>query len=215
MTIKSPLDLTVYVVTDPLLSKGRSHEEVVSLALEGGASAVQLRDKQASTRELCEIGLRIKSLTEKWGALFIVNDRVDIAVAIDADGVHVGQDDLPALAARRILGPGKVLGVSTENGDQARQAAAQGASYVAIGPIYEARGSKADAGAPIGPKAITDLRKHTSLPIVAIGGIKHDRVAEIARAGAAGVAVISAIVGADDIVAATREMKRLFLEGKG
>ena len=163
-----PQDYSVYVVTDPRLSQGRSHEEIAARALEGGASVIQLRDKQATTRELCEIGIRIKPLTQKWGALFIINDRADIAVAIDADGVHVGQDDLPAAAARRLLGPGKVLGVSTENGKQAAQAAADGATYVAIGPIFEARGSKADAGEAIGLKAITELRKHTRLPIVAI-----------------------------------------------
>ena len=214
MTQKTPPNLTVYVVTDLQLSKGRSHEEVAARALEGGATVIQLRDKQASTRELCEVGRRIKALTDKRGALFIVNDRVDIALAIDADGVHLGQDDLPAAIARRLLGSRKVLGVSTENGEQARQAARDGATYVAIGPIYEARGSKADAGAPIGVEAIAELRKHTRLPIVAIGGINHDRIAEVARAGADGAAVISAIVGADDITAATREMKRLFLEAK-
>ena len=209
-----PREFTVYVITDPHLSKGRSHEDVAARALEGGASVIQLRDKQATTRELCETGTRIQALTKKWGALFIINDRVDIALAIDADGVHVGQDDLPAAAARRLLGPGKVLGVSTENGRQAGQAEADGATYVAIGPIFEARGSKADAGEAIGLEAITDLRKHTTLPIIAIGGIKHDRVAEVARAGADGAAVMTAIIGADDIASATRDMRRLFLSGR-
>lgn len=209
-----PPDVTVYVVLDPILSKGRTHEEVAAMAIAGGASVIQLRDKQASVRELCEIGRRIKALTVRTGAHFIVNDRVDIALAIDADGVHLGQDDLPAGLARDILGPRRILGVSVENGDQARRAARAGATYVAIGPIYEARGSKADAGAPIGVEAITELRKHTRLPIVAIGGINHDRVADVARAGADGAAVISAIVSATDITEATREMKRLFLAAK-
>lgn len=208
-------DFSVYVVTDPLLSKGLSHEVVIARALAGGATVIQLRDKQASTRDLCEIGARIKELTDKWQALFIINDRVDIALAVGADGVHVGQDDLPAAVARRLLGAGKILGVSTENGEQARKAAQDGADYVAIGPIYEARSSKADAGAPIGPDAITELTRHTSLPIIAIGGIKHDRVADVIRAGAAGAAVISAIVNAPDITVATREMVRLVARARG
>jgi thiamine-phosphate pyrophosphorylase len=205
---RRPLDLSVYVITDKGLAKGRSHEDVAAKALTGGANVIQLRDKEATTRELCEMGRRILALTRRHGALFIMNDRVDVAVALDADGVHVGQDDLPAPAARRILGPGKVLGVSTENGPQAAQAERDGADYVAIGPIYEARGSKGDAGPPIGVEPIRELRRHTRLPIVAIGGIKHASVADVIRAGAAGAAVISAVVSAEDIEGAARDLLR-------
>ena len=208
-------ELGLYVITDPELSLGRSHEEVATQALEGGANVIQLRDKHASTKALYEAGLKLKALTARAGALFIVNDRVDIALAVDADGVHLGQDDLPAIAARRLLGSHKVLGVSVENAEQARKAAEDGASYVAIGPIYEARGSKPDAGVPLGAKVIAELRQHTRLPIVAIGGIKNRHLAELFKAGADGVAVISAIAGAKDILAATREMKRLILEARG
>lgn len=209
------LELGLYVITDATLSHGRTHEEVVAQALAGGADVIQLRDKNASTQEVCAVGSRIKELTARAGALFIVNDRVDVAAAIDADGVHVGQDDLPAAAARRILGPGKVLGVSVENPEQARRAEADGADYIAIGPIYEARGTKADAGTPVGPRAIAELREHTRLPIVAIGGIKHGHVREVVNAGASGVAVISAVVSAPNIAAAAREMKRLIREARG
>ena len=209
------LDLILYVVTDPNLSQGRSHDEVAALAFAGGATVVQLRDKHASDKGLCETGLRLQALAAKMGGLFIVNDRVDVALAVDADGVHLGQDDLPADVARGLLGPGKVLGVSVENGEQAGKAARDGADYVAIGPIYETRGSKADAGVAVGPQAIAELREQTDLPIVAIGGIKHHHIAEVIGAGADGVAVITAVVSGEDISLAAREMKRLIREARG
>ena len=203
------LDLGVYVITDEALSMGRSHEEVAIAALKGSANVIQLRDKEASATDLCAIGARLRPLTRKAGALLIINDRVDVALAVDADGVHLGQDDLPAAAARTILGPRKILGVSVENPVQARKASVDGASYVAIGPIYEARGSKSDAGEPVGLKAIQELRRQTRLPIVAIGGIRHAHIQELFEAGAEGAAVISAIVGAADITVVTQEMRQL------
>jgi len=204
----------LYVVTDPRLSKGRSHEEVCAKAIEGGANVIQLRDKDATTKQLCDYGRRLRELARKAGALFIVNDRVDVALAVDADGVHVGQDDLPAQEARRILGRGKIVGVSTSNLEDARIAAEAGADYVAIGAIYETRSVKADAGTPVGPEAVANLRKHTKLPIVAIGGINRSNVSEVVRAGADGIAVISAVVSADDIKAAASELKRIIVEGR-
>ena len=209
------LDLSLYVVTDPDLSRGRSHDEVAVQALAGGANVIQLRDKRASTRELCETALRLQALASRAGALFMVNDRLDVALAVEAGGVHLGQDDLPAHLARRLLGPDKVLGISVENGEQARKAARDGADYVAIGPIYDARGTKADAGIPIGLEAIVGLRRHTELPIVAIGGIKHHHIGELIKAGADGAAVISAVVSAEDIAQSAREMKRHIQEARG
>ncbi len=209
------LDLSLYVVTDSELSLGRSHEEVASQALAGGATVIQLRDKGASTKELCELGQRLQALAASAGGLFIVNDRVDVALAVDADGVHLGQDDMPAHVARKLLGPDKVMGVSVENAKQAERAAQDGADYIGIGAIYEARGTKSDAGDPIGPQAVADLRPRTDLPTVAIGGIKHRNVAEVIEAGADGAAVVSAIVGAEDIAAAATEMKRLIQAARG
>lgn len=203
------LDFGVYVITDLGLSNGRSHEEVAVQALKGGANVIQLRDKQASAMELCAVGARLRPLTRRAGALLIINDRVDVALAVDADGVHLGQDDLPAANARTMLGPRKVMGVSVENAEQARKASRDGATYVAIGPIFEARGSKADAGEPLGLKAIEELRRQTRLPIVAIGGIKSACIAELVAAGADGVAVMSAIVSSPNIEGASREMRQL------
>ena len=206
-------DLGLYVVTDPDLSIGRSHEEVASQALAGGADVIQLRDKEASTRSLYLAAHRMKALCDKAGALFIVNDRVDIAMAVGS-GVHLGQDDLPAHVARVILGPQAILGVSVENAEQAVKATEDGADYVAIGPIYEARASKHDAGEPVGVDALTFLRRHTSLPVVAIGGIKREHIGEVIGSGADGVAVISAIVSAEDVMDAALDIKRLITQAR-
>ena len=142
--------LEVYVVTDAALSRGRSHEQVVTEAIQGGADVIQLREKHASSRELVEIGRRLRDLTREAGVLLIVNDRVDVALAVDADGVHVGQDDMPADVVRRLIGPDKLLGVSAATPEEARKAKADGADYLGVGAIY-ATNSKADAGTPTGP----------------------------------------------------------------
>lgn len=215
MSPRAGLDLSLYVVTDSNLSLGRSHEEVVAQAIAGGADVIQYRDKDASDGQRYHTALKLQALASRAGALFIVNDSLDIALAANADGLHVGQDDFPADVARRLLGPNKVLGVSVENPEQAQKAARDGADYVAIGPIYPTSLAKPDAGIEIGLGPITELRRHTKLPIVAIGGIKHHHVADVCRAGADGIAVISAIVSAPDIAQAAREMKRLIREAKG
>lgn len=214
MKATTALDLGLYVVTDRALARGRSHQEVAAAAFAGGANVVQLRDKTLEARELCEVALEIQPLAARAGALLIINDRVDVALAVGADGVHVGQDDLPAAWARRLLGPEKVLGVSVENGAQAEQAEADGADYVAIGPIYEARGTKADAGPPVGLRAIAEVRRHTRLPVVAIGGIRPESVAEVVGAGADALAIVSAVVAADDVEAAARDLKRRIDEAR-
>ncbi len=208
MPTQHRLDYSLYVITDRSLAKGRSHVDVAKAAIAGGANVIQLRDKSASALELYREGLRIKELASRAGALFIMNDRLDLALAVDADGVHLGQDDLPLPAARRLLGGDKIIGVSVENPEQAAVAEAQGASYVAIGPIYEARESKADAGPPVGPLAIAAIRKATLLPLVAIGGIKARHIAEVIGAGADSVAVVSAVVAAPDIKAAAADLRQ-------
>ena len=208
MPAQQRIDYGLYVITDRGLAKGRSHTEVARAAVAGGANVVQLRDKEASTLELYKTGLALREITARAGAVFIMNDRLDIALAVDADGVHLGQDDLPPEAARKLLGRGKILGLSVENPEQAAKAEGAGADYVAIGPIYEARGSKADAGPPVGPAAITAIRKATRLPIIAIGGIRADQVSAVLQAGADGIAVISAVVSAGDIKAAAEDFRR-------
>ncbi len=208
------LDLSLYVITDPVLGKGRDHAEVAEAAFAGGAGIVQLRDKGASTEALYRAGLQMQELAERAGAAFVVNDRLDVAQATGAGGAHVGQDDMPATVARGLLGKDAIVGVSVENGEQAREAERDGATYVAVGPIYEARGSKADAGPPVGADAVAEIKRHVSVPVVAIGGINHENAAEVVAAGADGLAVMTAIIGAPDIAEAARRMRCLIEEAR-
>jgi thiamine-phosphate pyrophosphorylase len=191
------------VITDPTLAAGKDHVAIAEAALAGGADVIQLRDKQGSLRDLLRQARAIQTLCRARGALFIVNDRVDLALAADADGAHVGQDDLPAEAARRLLGrAGKLLGVSTHDVEQARAALAAGADYIGFGPMF-ATGTKETGYAPRGLAALGDVRRAVGgLPILAIGGITEDNVAAVVRAGATAPAVISAVVAAPDIAAA-------------
>lgn len=197
--------LRLHVLTDRDWSRGRSMLEVATAALAGGATVIQLRDKTATTRELIAEGLALRQLTRERGALLIVNDRIDVALAVEADGAHVGQDDMPATLARRLLGPDRILGVSAGTFAEAEAAIADGASYLGVGPIYPTRG-KADAGAPTGPGLLTVIAAHSAIPQVAIGGITTENASEAMRAGAAGVAVITAVVNAEDVAAAARSM---------
>lgn len=205
----------IYVITDERLSRGRSHLEIAAAAIRGGADAIQLRDKEASGGQLCEAAAALRALTRTAKVPFLVNDRLDVAMAADADGVHVGQEDLPASAAREILGPGKILGVSAETVEEALLAEREGADYLGVGPVFEARGTKPDAGGPKGLDLIARIRAATRLPIVAIGGINAGNVLQVRHAGADAVAVISAIVAADDVEEATRRMKEAIEFGEG
>jgi thiamine-phosphate diphosphorylase len=193
--------LALHVLTDRELSRGRDLLTVAIAALDGGATVIQLRNKTASTRTLVEEGVVLRALTRERGALLIVNDRIDVALAVDADGAHVGQADMPVAVARQLLGPERILGVSAGNLQEAAEAVLAGADYLGVGPIY-ATGSKADAGLPVGTALLQELATRYSLPLVAIGGISAENVGEVIRAGATGVAVISAVVCADDIAAA-------------
>lgn len=195
----------LYVITDEQLGAGRSHEQQARAALDGGAGVIQLRDKTADSRRLFEAAVTMRRLTEAAGALLIINDRLDIALAADADGVHLGPDDLPVAVVRRLL-PGKLIGASAGTVEEAVTAERDGADYIGTGAVYEARGSKADAGAPVGPERIAAVRAAVRLPLVGIGGIKRDNAAAVIAAGADGVAVITGVVGAPDIAAAAREL---------
>ena len=213
-TRRGRLDLSLYVITDPVLGKGRAHEEIAAAAFAGGAGIVQLRDKGASTEALYRAGLEMQALAERAGGAFLVNDRLDVAQATGAGGAHVGQDDMPAAVARGLLGKDAIVGVSVENGEQAREAERDGATYVAVGPIYEARGSKADAGPPVGPDAVAEIKRHVAVPVVAIGGINHENAAEVVAAGADGLAVMTAIIGAPDVAEAARRMRCIIDEAR-
>ena len=199
------MDWTLYVITDRRW--GKSHLEVARAAIEGGATAIQLRDKEATTRELIEAGLALRELTRERGVAFIVNDRVDVALAVDADGVHVGQDDMPATLARKLVGPDRVVGVSASTVEEALQAEAEGADYISASPVFSTP-TKPDAAPPIGLDGLRAFVEAVHVPVIAIGGINESNVEEVIGAGAAGVAVISAVVAAPDIVAAARRLRQ-------
>jgi thiamine-phosphate pyrophosphorylase len=197
--------LTFHVLTDRNWSRGRSTLEVARAAIEGGATVIQLRDKGANTREIIEEGMALRKLTRQHGVLLIVNDHVDVALAIDADGVHVGQDDMPGELARRLLGPDRILGISAGNMEEAVAGIAAGADYLGVGPIYHTQ-AKADAGEPVGHQLISELAKRYTTPLIAIGGITAENAPATMRAGATGIAVITAVVNAEDITMAARNL---------
>ncbi len=193
--------LHLCVITDPGLAPGRNHVAIAREALSGGADMVQLRDKSGNLRELLPQARAIQTLCRSRGAVFIVNDRLDLALAAGADGAHVGQEDLPAEAARQLLGPGRILGVSTHSLEQAEAARLAGADYIGFGPMFPT-GSKDTGYTPRGLEALREVRAVVDLPILAIGGITLDIVSDVIAAGATAPAVISAIVAAPDICAA-------------
>jgi thiamine-phosphate pyrophosphorylase len=170
---------------------------VAAAALRGGATALQLRAKTLSTRDLCTAASALRALCARHGTLFLVNDRLDVALACGADGVHLGQDDLPPELARAVAGPNLVIGVSAATPEEAWAAARGGADYLGVGAVYATR-TKADAGAPIGLDGLARVVAASTLPVVAIGGIGAEGAAAAVRAGAAGVAVVSAVAGAPD-----------------
>jgi len=197
--------LRLIVITDPDLVGPRSLVDVVEAALTAGAPAVQLRDKRASARDLYDVGRMLLPRVRAAGALFFVNDRTDVALALGADGVHVGPDDLPVARLREAVPPGFLIGTSTDDPDEARRLAADGASYIGCGTVYTT-GSKADAGEVIGPKGLDRVCRAVDVPVVGIGGITPERSIEVASTAAQGVAVISAVMGAADPGAAVKAL---------
>ena len=192
----------LYAIVDPL-DTGADPVELAAALLAGGARLLQLRLKEATSRELLRVSDAIRPRARAAGALFLVNDRPDIARAADADGVHLGQDDLPVAAARRILGPERLIGVSAHDVREALAAEAAGVDYIAVGPIY-ATTSKARPLAPRGLDLVRAVRASVQRPLVAIGGISPDTAPAVRRAGADGVAMMAALVRAPDVAAAVR-----------
>ncbi len=193
----------LYIITGEEFSRGRSYTEVIQACISGGATAVQLREKHWPASWLVEAGRKLRRITQEAGVLFIVNDRVDVAMAVEADGVHIGQQDIPLELVRKIVGPHMVVGVSAGTPEEARAAEKDGASYIGVGPVFPTQ-TKKDARSPRGLRLLEEIRRATSLPIYAIGGIQIHNVASVIQAGADGAAVISAVVGADDVTGAVR-----------
>jgi thiamine-phosphate pyrophosphorylase len=207
------MKLELYVITDEEIAGGLSHAEIARQAIAGGADVIQLRDKTCSSGDLLRIGRVIREITRKTGTLFIVNDRLDVALACSADGVHLGQDDLCPRIARQIAPPGFIVGVSVGTVDEAIQAEREGADYLALSPVFPTA-SKYDAGPGRGLGILQDMRRNVSIPIIAIGGINTENVKDVIAAGADGVAVISAVVGAPDVMKAAKELKGIIRKSK-
>jgi thiamine-phosphate pyrophosphorylase len=203
--LRPTLDPTLYLVTDPQLGGERRLLDVVAAAVQGGVTLVQMRDKRADGRALLEQARALKALLAPLGVPLLINDRVDIALAAGA-GCHVGQTDLPAEDARALLGPDAILGVSLDEVEQARAVDPEYLDYVAYGP-FAATATKRDAGAPIGAAGLTAVRALTALPLVAIGGMSEANLGDAIRAGADGIAVVSAIMTAADPKAAARDLR--------
>ncbi len=191
--------LRVYFITDPRFGR---HEELAEKALKAGVTAVQLRDKTASGRELCEVARRLRKLTFDYDALLIVNDRLDVAILSYADGVHLGQSDVPYEAARRHFDG--IIGVSAHSVDEAKRAGKY-ADYLGVGPIFATK-TKEDAREPIGVEGLRKIIESVSVPVVAIGGINHENAAEVLKSGAFGIAVVSAIAASDNAFAAAKKL---------
>lgn len=199
-------DWRVYVITDSHPARGRSHLQIAEAAIRGGATAVQLRMKEEPAREILDAARAIVPLCRAAGVALLVNDRADVAMIAGADGVHVGQDDLPAEAVRRLMGPDALIGVSAATVAEAVAAERAGADYLGVGAVY-ATATKSDAGAPVGPARLGEIRRAVRLPVVGIGGITVENAAAAILAGADGVAVITAVTLADDMVAAVRRLR--------
>ena len=210
MLNKKEVDYRLCLVTDRLILKGRDLCESVEAACQGGVTMVQLREKDASSREFYEIAIRVKAITEKYGLPLIINDRLDVAMAVDADGLHVGQEDLPMDVARRLLGPEKIIGVSTATIEEAQLAEKQGADYIGVGAMF-ATPSKNEVRY-VSLEGLGQIKKAVSIPVMAIGGIGESNLQGVIVAGADGVAVISAILGQENIEEASA---RLFQLGWG
>lgn len=197
------MDPTLYVILDRAAARGRDLEEILDATITGGCRLIQLREKEWPSGRLLPLAERLRDRCRRAGVTFIVNDRVDLALAVSADGVHLGQDDLPTRAARPILRPGMILGRSTHSVAQAREAQAEGADYIAVGAMFPTQ-TKPDFEL-VGPELVRAVRPATKAPLIGIGGITRENVAQVIGAGADGVAVISAVCGAPDPAAATRD----------
>jgi len=206
---KRLVDFKLYLITDRrLFTDGNSLFTAVEEALKGGVQAVQLREKDLETRKLLSMAYSLRELTSGYKAKLFINDRVDIALAVGADGVHLGGDSMPAFAARKAAGEALLIGVSAHSIADAKKAGEEGADFVTLGPIFETP-SKMKYGKPLGPELLSEARRKIAVPVFAIGGIKKERVGSVLEAGATGIALISAILGSEDIRSNTEEFMRL------
>jgi thiamine-phosphate pyrophosphorylase len=197
-----------YFITDSKLSRAGNKSDVSS-AVSCGVKTVQYRNKNAETREMYQEALELSEICRDAGSLFLINDRLDIALAVEADGVHVGQLDMPCIKARRLLGEGKIIGVTVHNPAEAILAEREGADYLGVSPIFQTA-TKPDAGKPAGIRLIEEIREHVRIPLIAIGGINHSNAADVVRAGADGLCAISCVVAEENVRERIQRFQELF-----
>lgn len=207
MTRILPGETDIYALTDARLSLGRPLEEVARALLGAGVKILQYREKKAKAGQMLEECRLLRRLTAEAGACFIVNDHIDIALLVKADGVHVGQEDVPLACVRELVGPEMLIGLSTHSPEQARAAVAAGADYIGVGPIFATQ-TKEDVCAPVGFAYLDWVAANITLPFVAIGGIKAHNIGEVARHGARCCALVSELVGAPDIATQVALVRR-------
>ena len=199
-----PVDFKLYLITDRKQAK-MPLAAAVRLALEGGVRAVQVREKDLPVRELVALSQEMRTLTNEFGARLFINDRVDVAIAVNADGVHLGHQSMPAKGVRKIVGSDMLIGVSTHSLEEAKDAETGGADFITFGPIFETP-SKAKYGTPVGLDGLKYIKDELNIPIYAIGGIRSGNIAQVLGAGATGVGMISAIMAAEDIKKASSKL---------
>jgi thiamine-phosphate pyrophosphorylase len=204
--MRPPRDWSLYLVTDRRLSSPRSIDEIVRAALRGGVTAVQLREKGCATRDFVDLARALKAILAPVGVPLVINDRIDVALAACADGVHIGQSDMGYRDARRLLGPDAIIGLSVETGEQAEHAASLDVDYLGVGPIFPTP-TKTDAAPAWGVERLAALRRTSRHVLVAIGGVNRENAGAVIRAGADGIAAASAICAAPDPEQAARELR--------
>jgi len=214
MIMSQKVDWSLYLVADTEFMAGRDLVLSVSEAVLGGATVVQLRAKDLGTKDFLELASRMKKLLGKSGVPLLINDRLDIVLACGAAGVHLGQGDMPLPIARRLLSPDKLIGISVNTLDEAAEAERLGADYLGLGPIYETS-TKQTTLPFLGPKGIQRLKRQIGIPIIAIGGINAANAGAVKKAGADGIAVVSAILGAKDVRRAAAELKNIITPSCG
>lgn len=201
------VDYTLYLVTDRSFIKDKSLDKAVEEAILGGTTLVQLREKDVDSLDFYNEALKVKEVCKKYGVPLIINDRVDIALAVEADGVHVGQSDLPCSIVRNIIGADKIIGVSTSSVEEALKAQEDGADYVGVGAVFPTT-TKDDADS-VTIEELSNIKKSLNIPVVAIGGISENNITKLKPANIDGVAVISAILGKENITEAAEKLKKL------
>lgn len=205
---KSKVDYTLYLCTDRELMTAPTLEKAIEDAIKGGCTVIQLREKYCTSREFYNLALSVKKITDYYEVPLIINDRIDIAIAADASGVHLGQKDLPSDVARKLLGEEKIIGVSANNLQMAVKAESDGADYIGVGALFTTN-TKNDTK-PVSVKQLKEICSAVKIPVVAIGGINHSNIHLLKDTGINGVAVISAVIGSEDITFAAKDLKILF-----